>query len=208
MKEKIHYAIEAALVVAVIILFVLHFSSGSKKPANISIADMDIENVSAIMPIACVDIDSLMSTYTYMLDVNERIARKYENSQAMLTEEARKFQVEQNEFQRKYETNSFLTKERAEAEYQRLLKKQETLQQLDAKLSQELDEERFSLQSALRQTIYTQVAEYNKDKGYQLIYGKANDNILFANEIYNITTEVIEFLNLKYAESPALKANE
>ena len=207
MKEKIHYAIEAALAVAIIILFVLNFS-GSDKTSNTNKAVPEIENVSDIMPIAYVDIDSLMSTYTYMLELNERITRQFENSQAKLTEEARKLQNDLNDFQRKLDTGSFLNQQRAEDEQQRILKKRDAYQQLEARLAQELDEQRFRLQDELRKTIIKQVAEYNKDKGFQVIYGKANDNILFANEVYNITTEVIEYLNLKYAEAPVFNPNE
>ena len=207
MKEKIHYAIEAALAVAVIILFVLQFTGG-KKTADKNVVHLDKENVSDIMPIAYIDIDSLVLTYTYSIDMNERVARKYESSQATYTEQFRRFQTEYTDFQRKIETGAFLSRERAEAEQQRLIKRQEDLQQLEARLQQEWEEERFKLQVELRKTIITQVAEYNKDKGYQLIHGKTTDNILYANQVYDITAEVIEYLNMKYAESPVLKPNE
>ena len=208
MKEKIHYAIEAALVVAVIILFVLQFSGGNNKTPKTNLAVTDFENVSENMPIAYIDFDSLMTTYNYSIDVSEKVMRQFENSQATYAEQARRFQTEYTEFQRKVETGVFLTRERAEAEQQRLLKKQEDLQQLEMRLSQELDDERSRLQGELRQTIIAQVAEYNKDKGYQVIFGKVSDIILYANEVYNITAEVIEYLNMKYAESPVLKLND
>ena len=41
--------------------------------------------------------------------------------------------------------------------------------------------------------------EFNKDKGYQIIYSNTgSDNILFADDKYDITKEVTEFLNKKY----------
>ena len=207
MKEKIHYAIEAALAVAVIILFALQFT-GSKKYSDTDRVISEKEKVSDVMPIAYVDIDSLAMTYTYSLELNDKIARKYEASQLTLAEQARKFQSEAEDFQRKIDMNIFATRERAEAEQQRILKKRDELQQLDAKLSQELDEERLRLQEEFRKTIIEQMTEYNKEKGYQIILSKTNDNILFANEVYNITTEVIEFLNLQYAKAPVLGQNE
>ena len=201
MKEKIHYAIEAALVVAVLVLFVLQFAGG-KKTADTTVVKLEKENGADIMPIAYIDFDSLMTTYTYSLEVTERITREYESSQATLAEQARRFQNEYNDFQRKVETGSFLSRERAEAAQQNLVKKQEELQKLEARLTQELEEKRYVLQSDLRKTIITQVAEYNKDKGYQVIFGKVSDIILYANEAYNITVDVIEYLNLRYAEAP------
>jgi len=207
MKEKIHYAIEAALAVAVIILFVLQLT-GSKKTSDTNMIVSDKESVTEITSIAYVDIDSLASTYTYQLDLNERLTRLYENSQATYAEQARRFQTEYGEFQRKLENNAFLTRERAESEQQRLIKKNEELQQLEARLSQEFDKERIRLQEEMRKAIITQVAEYNKEKGFQFIFGKSFDNILFATEVYNVTSEVIEYLNMKYAEDPVFKPNE
>ena len=207
MKEKIHYAIEAALAVAIIILFVLQFA-GNKTPVDSNIAVSSEEGSSKIMSIAYIEMDSLMSTYTYSLDMSEQIARKIESSNATLTERARKLQKEMDEFQRKQQAGAFLSQERMQNEYQRISKMQEELQQKEAELSQELQEERFLLQEELRKTIITQLNDYNKDKGYHLIYGKSNDYILYANPIYNITAEMIEYLNKQYSLNAHTKTNE
>ncbi|MDR2916469.1 MAG: OmpH family outer membrane protein [Tannerella sp.] len=207
MKEKLHYAIEAVLAVAVVILFVLQFS-GNKK---LSDADAVVSEDGAsenVMPMAYIDVDSLMSNYTYSVDLNEQITKKYENSRANLTERMRKLQSEAADFQRKYETGAFLSQERAQSEYQRVMKKQEDLQKLEAQLSQELGEEQFRMNEELRKTIIAQLREFNKGKGYQLVYGKMNDNILYADDVYNITGEVVEYLNRKYASSPVIKPSE
>ena len=72
-------------------------------------------------------------------------------------------------------------------------------------MAQEFDEERFRMSEELRLTIIAQLLEYNKSKEYQVIFGKRNDNILFAAESFNITAEIIEFLNRQYTASPATK---
>lgn len=207
MKEKIHYAIEAVLVVAVIILFVLQFTGSTKNAGSTAVVGSDVSS-DGKMPIAFIDIDSLMSNYTYSIDLNEQMAKKVENSQANLTEKTRKFQSELAEFQRKVETGSFLSRERAESEQQRLIKRQEDLRVLEAELSQELGQEQFRMHEELRNTIIQQLREYNKDKGYQLVYGKINDNILYADDAYNITAAVIDFLNRQYEASPTSKPTE
>jgi len=208
MKEKLHYAIEAVLAVAVIILFVLQFSN-NKKSSNADTAVSEGMAASGeFMPIAYIDIDSLMFNYTYSIDLNEQMVKRAENSQANLTERGRKFQTEVAEFQRKVDTNAFLSRERAESEQQRLMKKREELQNLEAQLSQEFSEEQFRINNDLRKTIIAQLREYNKSKKFQIIYGKMNDNILYSDEAYNITLEVIEYLNKQYAVSPVVKPNE
>ena len=208
MKEKIHYVIEAALAIAVVVLFVLQFSD-HKKPAIVNAVVTDsILAPGGAMPIAYIDVDSLMSDYTYSIDLNEQMTKKYENSRANLTEKLRKLQSEVTDFQRKVETGAFISRERAESEQQRLMKRDQDLQTLQAEMSQELGEEQLRMNEELRKTIITQLLEYNKGKGYQMIYGKMNDNILYANETYNITREVIDFLNRRYSASPVVKIDE
>ena len=208
MKEKLHYAIEAVLAVAVIILFVFQFSDNKKSSGSKSIASEGKGISGEYMPIAYIEIDSLMSSYTYATDLNEQMVKRVENSRANFTEKMRRFDSEVAEFQRKAQTNAFLSQERAEAEQQRLLKKQEELQNLEAQLSQEISEENFRMSTDIRNTIITQLREYNNGKNYQIVLGKMNDNILYADDAYNITTEVVEFLNKQYAASPVAKPSE
>lgn len=208
MKEKIHYAIEAVLAVAVVILFVLQFS-GNKKPSDVNAVASGGESSSeSAMPIAYIDVDSLMSNYTYSIDLNEQITKKYENLRANFTERARKLHNEVADFNRKYETGAFLSAERAQSEAQRLQKKEEELQQLQAQMSEEFAAEQFRMNEQLRNTIISQLREFNQDKKYQFVYGKMNDNILYADDAYNITGHVIDFLNKKYSASPATKPAE
>jgi outer membrane protein len=203
MKEKMHYVIEAVLAIAVVVLFVFQFA-GDKKSSTVGAKSAANESSSSErMPIAFVDVDSLMTDYTYSIDLNEQMAKKYENLRANLTEKMRKFEAEATDFQRKYETGSFLSRERAEVASQQLIKKREDLKLLEAELSQELGAEQLRLHEDLRNTIIMHLREYNRDKNFQLIYGKMNDNILYADGAYDITGEVIEFLNRKYAASPA-----
>ena len=195
MKEKIHYVIEAVLAIAVIVLFALFFSGNKKAlfPGSDAL-DSRLESGGSL-PMAYIDIDSLIQNYQYSIEVNEQIARKYENSHANLTEKARRLQAEIDDFKRKVETGAFLTQERAKAEQDRLMKKQDEYQQLEAQLSQELGEEQMRLNIDLRKTIVSNLKEFNKDKKYHIIWGKVNDNILFADDEYDITKEAIEFLN-------------
>jgi outer membrane protein len=207
MKEKIHYVIEAALAVAVIILFVLFFT-GNKKSSNPNVAVSAAGNVSDVMSIAYVDIDSLMQQYTYSLDLNEKLAKEYENSNSKLTEQARRLQTEMEDFQRKLDTNSFLSRERAESEHQRILRRQEELEKLRVQYAQDFETLRITMTQDMRNIIIAQLQVYNSNKGLHIIYGKRDESILYANEIYNITAEVIEHLNRHYAATPSLKPKD
>jgi outer membrane protein len=104
------------------------------------------------------------------------------------------------EFQRKLENNAFLSRERAEQEQSRLLKRQEDLRELDGQLSQQLMQVQQKMSEQLRDTINSFLKEYNKDQKYQLILSNtSSDNILYATEGLDITPEITDLLNKRYA---------
>ena len=204
MKEKIHYVIEAVLVVAVVILFVFQFSD-NKKPVDTVVPESESMSKSAVT-MAYIDIDSLMTNYTYSVDLNEQLMKKSENTRATLTVKARKLEADAQDFQRKAQTGSFLSEERMMSERDRIMKSEEDYRTLEQKLAHEFTEEQIRISEELRNTIVANLREYNKDKKYLIIHGKMNDNILYGDESCNITAEVISFLNMKYAASPVVVA--
>ncbi|MCE5227356.1 MAG: OmpH family outer membrane protein [Porphyromonadaceae bacterium] len=200
--KNINYIINGVLALAVVILFVLQFTG--KKESGVTRTFTAEENASGLLPIAYVNVDSLLLNYNYSKDLNEIIIKKQENSRASVNQKLRALQVEMQDFQRKVENNAFLTRERAEQEQARLVKKQQELQDFDSRLAQELVAEQQRLNEQLRDTLVSQLKVYNKDKGYQVILSNTmGDNILLAGDTYDITQEVIEYLNKNYA--PASK---
>ena len=106
-----------------------------------------------------------------------------------------------SEFQRKLENNAFLSRERAEAEQSRLMKKQQDLQQMEGAMSQQLMEQQQKMSEQLRDTINAFMKDFNKDNRYQMIISNtANDNVLYAGKSYDITSEVITKLNERFGK--------
>ncbi|OCW94991.1 hypothetical protein A9168_04825 [Macellibacteroides sp. HH-ZS] len=201
--KNINYIINGVLALAVVILFVMQFT-GKKNESGVTKTFAVEENASGLLPIAYVNVDSLLQNYNYSKDLNEIVVKKEENSRASVNQKLRALQTEMQDFQRKVENNAFLTRERAEQEQARLMKKQQELQDFDNRLAQELVAEQRRLNEQLRDTLVSQLRVYNKDKGYQVILSNTmGDNILLAGDAYDITKEVIEYLNKNYA--PASK---
>ena len=93
-----------------------------------------------------------------------------------------------------------MTQERAEQEQQRLLNKRQELQDLDTRLSQELMSEQQKLNEQLRDSIVSQLRIFNKDKGFQVVLSNTGgDNVLLADDVYDITAALLEYLNKNYA---------
>ncbi len=158
------------------------------------------------LKIAYVEIDTLLTKYDFWNDLNELMIKKEENIRATLNEKGRELENEAKEFQRKLENNAFATRERAEQENARLMKKQQDLQDLQNRLTNELATENQKNSLQLRDSINSFLKEYNKEKGYSFIFSNTGfDNLLYADQAYNITDEIVEGLNARYNPSTAMK---
>ena len=142
--KNINYVINGVLAVAVVILFIMQFSDKKESTVTKTFASGEGDTTN-LLPIAYVNVDSLLLNYNYFKDLNEQLLKKEENSRANVTQQARNLQNEVQEFYRKAENNAFLTRERAQQEQERLMKKEQELKDLDAKLSQDLLMERQKL---------------------------------------------------------------
>ena len=156
----------------------------------------------SLMPIAVVNVDSILSQYTFAKESNEKLIKKQEDSRVNINTKARQLQNEMVDFQRKLENNTFLSRERAEQESRRLQQKEADLQQLDRQLSQELVTEQQKLSTQLRDSINAAIKALNKDNKYHLVLStnSLNDNILYSAPEYDITGDVIEYLNTNYSK--------
>lgn len=199
--KNISYVINGVLALAVIILYVMTFSA--KQITNTTETPASGESSAEGLPIAYVNVDSLFTNYNYSKDLNEIFMQQQENARANVMQQARVLDADVKSFQKNYENNAFLSTERAMQEEQRIIKKRQELQDLDNRLSAELMEKQQKMNEQLRDTIVSQLQEYNKEKNYQIIFSNVmGDNILLADKKYDITDEVIKFLNKRY--SPAV----
>ncbi|RRD60005.1 OmpH family outer membrane protein [Tannerella forsythia] len=199
MKNNVNYVIQGILAIAVIILFVMYFSGKKSGTPALSTTTESGEQIAGF-PVAYINVDSLLLKYNFSIDLNEQILKKQENARANYTQKARSLQSEAEEFQYKLQNGAFATRERAEQEQQRLMKKQQELQELDSRLTQELMEQTQAMNEQLRDTVVHYLKQYNQDKGYQIIFSNtAGSPIFLADDAYNITNEIVEYLNKRYS---------
>ena len=197
--KNVSIIINAIMAVAIVILFVLVLTNKSNPIAKQLTTGKDVA-VSGKLPIAYINIDSLLLHYQFAKDANESLIKKQEESRLTINTQARKLQVEMAEFQRKLENNAFLSRDRAEQEQTRLQKKQQELQALDGDLSKQLVQIQQKMSEQLRDTIYAFMKQYYKDHKYQMIFSNtSSDNVLYAEKGYDITTEITKLLNERFA---------
>ena len=197
--NKIQICIDVILVAAIAALFVIVFKPADK-PA---VAPAPVAQEGAL-PVAYINLDSILQGYTFALEAQDKLITRQENARLELNQKARTLQNEMADFQRKLENNAFLSRERAESEQQRLIKKQQDLENREAQLTQEILMENQQLQAQLADTILSYLKQLNAEGRYQMIFSNnAKDNILLSAEGYDITPEVVSALNARY--TPAKK---
>jgi outer membrane protein len=196
--KNLSLIINAVLAVAVVILFVLVL--GNKSNSGIKQLTTGKDTViSGKLPIAYVNIDSLLLHYQFAKDANESLRKKQEDSRVTINSKAVQLKSEMDEFQRKLDNNAFLSRDRAEQEHTRLLKRQQELQELDGNLSKQLVQVQQKMSEQLRDTINVFMKQFNKDHKYQMIISNtSSDNVLYAEKGYDITSEVTKQLNERY----------
>lgn len=185
-------------------------SCGNNKKEDVAKQESNVPAVdfsNGKLPIAIVNTDTLLNNYFMAVEANERLMRKQEDARLELNQKANSLQNEMIDFQKKVENNAFLSRERAEAEQNRLLNKQQQLQTLEQTKTQELMNEQQTVSLQLRDSINKAINIINAEGKYHLILTNSvlNDNVLFAAPEYDITMDVLEILNSRYESTEKKK---
>ena len=194
-----NYIINGILAVAVIVLFILHFigkGSNAKSPESESFSS---DSASFHLPLAYIRTDSLLPNYKFYNDLSDEMSRKRDDKMLIYKRQEDKFQKEVLDFQEKVERNIFYSKEKQQQEENRLVRMRQELEKTAATIEQELSLEFARMQQQLNDTIKAALRLYNTPKKYEMIFSNVGmDNILYADDSYDITNEVTEFLNARY----------
>ena len=156
------------------------------------------------LKIAYVEVDSLMTQYDFAKDYSVTLQKKSNNARNTLTQKGNALQAAMNNFQQKINNNGFQSREQAASVQNAIQRQQNDLQELQARLENELATETAKFNEALRDSLQNFLKDYNADKKFDLILSKAGDNILLGASRLDITQDVINGLNKRY--KPAKKS--
>ena len=147
--------------------------------------------------IAYVEIDSIMGQYKYWKEVTKILEAKEKNIQKTLAGKQQALQQAAANFQQNVQANKFtqVQAQQIQAGIQRQAADAEALQQ---RLGAEYQKEVAKYNKALSDSVHNYLKTYNKDKRYVMILAKSGDNILYADDACNITTDVVQGMNKAY----------
>ncbi len=194
--KNIFNALCVAVLAACSLIFVQCDNSGAHKTGNGDVNDTSYVCSGKRLPIAYINTDSLLQKYNYAQDLQKKLLDKAENDRASLNARAASLRKEQEDFQRKYQNNAFLTPERAQQEYERLTKKEADLQAYAQRLDNENMAEQQKTLIEINDSIMSFIKEYNKTAGYEVILNSSAT--LHINPEYDITNTIVEMLNERY----------
>jgi len=197
-----NYIINGIVIVAIIVLFILQFTGKRADIKQPETAEANANINGYHLPIAFVRTDSLLPNYKFFTDWNEVNMKNIEDKRLAISQRSDKLQKDIIDFQQKSQMNAFISKDRELQEQNRILSAQKSLEDFIAKVEQDLSLEQSKMQQQLIDTIVTALRQFNIPKKYEFILSNAGtDNILYADDEYDITKEVIEFLNARYVPS-------
>lgn len=193
--KNLSLILNIVLLVAVIILYVLHFAPGAK---NASHSTSSSDTSSTNLKIAYINSDSVLKHYDYLKVNRDQLEVKTKKMDSEYRNRAVGLQNEITAYQRNV---SSMTLGQARAAEEDLGKKQQNLQLYQQTLQQQLMQEETKLNKELYDRITTFLKEYGQEKGLQVVLKfDPTSDVLYGGESLDITSDVIEGLNKMYQD--------
>lgn len=195
--KNISLAINAVLLVAVIVLYVKVFSANKVAKASESQTIKEHKSSSsANVSIAFVELDSLNDKIDYIKERRTELEGEQKAIETEWQNGYRNLETRKNEFLKR---GNSITQQEAEKFQGELMQQQ---QQVDGKkqaLTQKLSEKSYKFMDDIQTKLKSFLKEYNKKGTYQYILttGTGLDYMLYKDSSFNITNDVIKGMNDK-----------
>ncbi|RLD68845.1 MAG: hypothetical protein DRI98_11305 [Bacteroidetes bacterium] len=192
------------LAVAVIALFVLHFSGGEKKDNKGEHAAVQMADPSDIS-IAYFNMDSVMSQWDLYFQFQQELGQKQSEMEADFAGKTESFYQRVQDAQYKIE-RQLVTRSEAEQLQQGLAAEEQTLMTLQNQYSADLQEEGLVKNRQMIDMIERYITELSESTGYSYVYSYSfGGNLVYGAKPYDITKQVVAGLNEKFKPGSELE---
>ena len=186
----------ATIVVGLTVATLIFTQCSNKKNNSAEGAPYDSSSAKGRLPIAYVNVDTLLANYQFAKDANEELVKGQEDSRLKINSKAKQLQEDAALFDSKLKNNAFLSRERAEQEQNRILTQRKELEELNQQLSNALLTKQQKFNDQLRDTVNKFLKMYAPAHHYQVVL--SNASVLYTADPYDITKEVLQQLNARY----------
>ena len=195
--KNVSVAINVVLLVAVGILYFLHFKGNSSVSAAGPKAGKDSMPANAPTRIAYFDMDSVENKYTYIKEVRDQLKVKEQGISAELNGLQKSYMERVQQLQAKAQSMSQQDGEAAQAEINQM---QQKLKQREAELTQGLQGDQFKMMQDINKRIEEFLRTYNQQRKYAFILShQPGDFIYYKDSLCNITSDIVDGLNTALA---------
>lgn len=215
--KNISIILNAVLIIAVGILYYLHFSckkqcpvtpttTVTKEKAEVEetilnkdiISSITTTDINSNFPIAFVNLDSLNAKSDFINALSKKIEKKAKQKNQVLDKQKQDFQNQYKTIAENYQMGVYKTEQELAAKQQELAQREQELGMAEQKMMSELEKERRELTKQINKKVTDFLEIYSAKSGYPIILATGvGSSVLFAADSLNITSPVISSLNNK-----------
>lgn len=182
------WIVNGVMALAIIVLFVLHFSSNS---TPIKASAMAVGGVK----VAYFEIDSIQNSYNFFKDVKAALQAKDVENAKQLTGLKNAFAIKYQDLQK---NGQYLSQAEIGARQQELAQLEKNYTNREQQLAAEMQEESFKRLQEVKQKIEAFLVSYNKNKEFAYIFSSNPDLMYYKDTAYDITADIVKGLNAEY----------
>jgi outer membrane protein len=186
--KPIFWIVNGVLAVAVIVLFVLHFTT-TTTPTKASLM------ASGGGKVAYFEIDSIQNSYEFFKEVKAALQLKDMENTKQLTNLKNDYIAKYQDLQ-KY--GQSLSQAEVANRQQELVKAEKNYTSKEQQLAAEMQEESYKRLQEVKKKIEAYLATYNKNKQFAYILSSNPDLMYYKDTAYDITADIIKGLNSEY----------
>jgi outer membrane protein len=204
--KKISFWLNIVLLVAVAVLFYLHFQTTdgkiSKESETTQAEKQQQKEFDSYdnLRVAYVNIDSLLAGYDMYVDKRDEFIEQQTSSQQELQNRSQQLREEFNKLKEKL-NKGLITRAKARMMQKDLGQKEQKLRQLQQQKSSQLAEKEQVIYRQVLNSVMDYLDNYAEEKNYHYILSYSfGGPLLYKKEAFNITQSVLTGLNEKYAK--------
>ena len=146
--------------------------------------------------IAYIELDSLTEHYEYAKVMKDSLEKMSANATTVLTNKDKELERSYNSIQTRLQNNTFTSEQQYKTAVAAFEQERNNRVALEARLSNELAQKQAEFLQTLQDSLDNFLADYNKDKKFDMILNKAM--VLHGDAKYDITQDVINGMNARY----------
>ena len=187
--------LNVVLLVAVAVLFYLHFSAGKKSGEPVVKGSAKTNDTSSSsFRIAYFELDSITNSFAMVKDVKNELSREEEK----MNSEMNRLQKMYNDRLSFYQNQGEMSQVQSETASKEMMALQDRIRNEKLKLDQNFQDSYMRKMQEVKTRIEDYLREYNKTKGYSYILAYEPGFIYFRDTAYNVTADLLAGLNEQY----------